>query len=68
MQATAPSTSLPLDGYVREKQLVPNIVPVSPATLRRMVQRGDFPKPVRLSEGVSAWRVEDVRAWMASRV
>lgn len=43
------------------------IVPFSGPTLWRRVKTGDFPKPVKLSARVTAWRVEDVRAWMAAR-
>lgn len=59
--------SLPFTGYVRQSQLIPIIVPFSSATLWRKVKAGDFPKPVKLSERVTAWRVEDIRAWMAAR-
>lgn len=58
---------LPQIGYLRQAQLVPDIVPVSSATLWRMVKAGSFPKPVKLSERCTAWRVEDVHAWMASK-
>jgi prophage regulatory protein len=50
------------------KDAIPGIIPISPATLWRKVKVGEFPKPVKLSAGVTAWRVEDVRAWMQSRV
>jgi predicted DNA-binding transcriptional regulator AlpA len=33
-------------------------------TLSEMVMRGTFPKPVRLSAQLSAWRVSEVRKWM----
>ena len=59
--------SLPATGYVRLKQLVPNIIPFSPATLWRKVKAQTFPAPVKLSVGVTAWRVEDVRAWMQAQ-
>jgi len=55
---------LPATGYVRLKQLVPNIIPFSAATLWRKVAAHTFPAPVKLSAGVTAWKVEDVRAWM----
>jgi predicted DNA-binding transcriptional regulator AlpA len=42
----------------------PGIIPFSPATLWRKVAAGEFPAPVKLSAGVTAWRVEEVRAWM----
>lgn len=55
---------LPETGYVRQAQLIPAIIPFSSATFWRKVKAGTFPAPVKLSERVTAWRVEDVRAWM----
>lgn len=77
--AAAPQTITPsvFDGLadsalLRESQLVqspkrPNgtaPLPFSAATLWRKVRDGSFPKPVRLSDRVTAWRVGDVRAWL----
>ncbi len=63
----APQTDkFPETGYVRQSELIPNPIPFSPATLWRKVKDGTFPAPVKLSERVTAWRVEDVRAWMQS--
>ena len=62
-----PDGELPTTGYVRQSQLIPNILPFSSATLWRNVRMGKFPSPVKLSERVTAWRVEDVRAWMEDR-
>lgn len=59
---------LPASGYVRQSQLVPHILPFSQATLWRKVRASKFPSPVKLSEKITAWRVEDVRAWMAQQV
>lgn len=59
--------SLPAIGYVRQAQLIPNIIPVSSATFWRMVKSGEFPQPVKLTERCTAWRVEDVREWMKSK-
>lgn len=42
------------------------MVPFSSATLWRKVKSGDFPAPVKLSDRVTAWRVQDVHAWMNS--
>lgn len=58
---------LPATGYIRQSQLIPAIIPFSSATLWRMVKSGRFPRPVKLSERVTAWAVEDVRAWMLAR-
>ncbi|MGH8584788.1 MAG: helix-turn-helix transcriptional regulator [Gammaproteobacteria bacterium] len=68
MQKTLPTTGvIPEDGYLRQAQLIPGIIPLSSPTLWRMVRAGTFPAPVKLSPRVTAWRVEDVRAWMQAR-
>lgn len=56
--------TLPAAGFIRQAQLIPGIVPISHATLWRKVKDGSFPAPVKLSPRVTAWRVEDVRAWL----
>ena len=58
---------LPAEGFVRQAQLIPAIIPISHATLWRGVKDGTFPTPVKLSARVTAWRVEDIRSWMESR-
>lgn len=52
--------------YLRLSDLVEKhqIICVSKATLWRMVKRGDFPSPVKLSQGITAWQVKDIRTWM----
>lgn len=65
---------IPAKGFLRQSQLVlnnrrlnqPAILPFSAATLWRKVRTGEFPKPVKISARVTAWRVEDIRAWMDS--
>jgi prophage regulatory protein len=37
-------------------------------TLRRLIEKGRFPRPVRLTRQRVAWRVADVEAWEVSRV
>lgn len=61
---------LPATGFIRQSQLVGNRkkktkgrYPFSAATLWRKVKAGKFPKPVKLSERVTAWRCEEVREW-----
>lgn len=61
------SADLPTTGYVREAQLIPEIIPVSSATLWRWSKNGRFPKPTRLGPRVTGWRVEDVRRWLAEK-
>ena len=66
-KSISPFGELPETGYVRQAQLIPDIIPFSSATLWREVKAGSFPVPVKLSQRVTAWRVEDVREWMRSR-
>jgi hypothetical protein len=78
MSFTLSTSELPETGYVRQSQLIgptgkhkadakPRILPFSSPTLWRMVKAGKFPAPVKLSDRVTAWRVEDIRAWMQTR-
>ena len=64
---TASIDALPAGAYVRANQLIPAILPFSAATLWRKVRTGEFPRPVKLSERITAWKVEDVRAWLADK-
>jgi prophage regulatory protein len=58
---------LPDTGFIRQAQLIPHVVPFSSATLWRRCKAGLFPKPVKLSERVTAWRVGDVRAFLEAQ-
>lgn len=58
---------LPDTGYLRQAQLIPNVVPISSATLWRKCKAGEFPKPRKLSLRVTAWNVGEVRAWLKSQ-
>jgi len=40
-------------------------LPISPATLWRWTATGQFPKPVHLSPGVTAWPIEVIERWEA---
>jgi predicted DNA-binding transcriptional regulator AlpA len=57
------SSELPRHGYAREPAVL-RVVPFSRSTLWSKAKSGAFPKPVKLSERVTAWRCEDVWAWM----
>ena len=72
--------TLPDSALVREKLIIGStddlrgnkqssssrIVPVSKSTWRRMVKAGRAPAPIKLHTGISAWRVGDLRCWLAS--
>jgi len=64
---TSSFDNLPESGYVRQAQLIPDVVPFSSATLWRRVKLGEFPKPIKLSTRVTAWRVADVRAFLQAQ-
>lgn len=67
--------ALPDSAFMRESQLVqspkrpetPAPLPFSAPTLWRKVKAGTFPKPIKLSERVTAWKVGDVRAWIEAQ-
>lgn len=57
--------SLPDSALIRQSQLLSGILPFQSATLWRRVKAGQFPQPIRLTEGrITAWRVGEVRAWL----
>lgn len=66
---------LPESGLVRASELIRDPrhperatpLPFSKATLWRKVRDGIFPKPIQFSRGLTAWKVGDVRAWLAQQ-
>lgn len=64
--ATNTSPCLPDTGFLRQRQVLA-FVPISKSTLWRQVRARSFPSPVKLSAGVTAWRAEDVRRWIAEQ-
>ena len=58
--------SLPGEALIRLAVLLAlGLLPFSASTLWRKVRRGAFPAPIKVSPNVTAWRVRDVRAWLA---
>jgi prophage regulatory protein len=37
------------------------------STVYRMMERGDFPQPIRLGPNAVGWRIEDLEEWLSSR-
>lgn len=58
---------LPDAAFVREAGLLKVVVPFSSPTLWRKCKAGEFPKPVKLSDRVTAWNVGEVRQWLAAQ-
>ena len=61
---------LPETGFLRLKQIVgdpkatppiPPVIPVCASSWWAGVKSGKYPKPVKLGERTTAWRVEDIR-------
>ena len=55
--------TLPSEGFIRVNPLS-KILGIAVVTCWRWSAQGKLPKPVKLSERVTAWRAEDIRAWM----
>ena len=54
---------LPDEALTRLYTLKPYL-PFSPATLWRKIGTGEFPAPIKVSAGVTAWRVGSIREWL----
>ncbi|NOU20752.1 MAG: AlpA family phage regulatory protein [Methyloglobulus sp.] len=68
-----PSNQLPETGFLRIWQIVgnkktntPALIPISRSSFLVGVKSGKYPKPVKLTERTTAWRVEDIRELILS--
>jgi prophage regulatory protein len=52
-------------GFLRLPEVL-QLIPVSKSTWWAGVKTGRFPKPVKLGERITAWRAEDIQAYIAS--
>lgn len=43
------------------------LLPMGETTIWDKVRSGEFPVPIKLTKRITAWRIEDIEAWMASR-
>ena len=58
---------LPDDALIRQRELLAySAVPFSASTLWRKIRAKSFPTPVRVSTAITAFRVRDVREWLAN--
>ncbi len=56
---------LPDSAFVRLRQLLSSaVIPFSATTTWRRVREGTFPRPVRISPQITAWRVGQIREWL----
>lgn len=62
-----PDSAMVRTGQLITRRGVPGLLPISNSALWRHVADGSFPKPVKLFRNVTAWKLGDVRAWLAQR-
>lgn len=55
-----------IQGFIRQRQIL-SLVCFSAPTLWRKINAGTFPKPVKLGQNITAWRMEEVHAWMEAQ-
>ena len=66
IQGTLPFSQLPDEAFVRQKTLLQlGLIPWSAASLWRKCRSNQFPQPIKISPGVTAWRVGQIREWAA---
>lgn len=56
-------TELPTTGFVRLPSIIAprGPIPVSKSTWWAGIKDGRFPKPIKLGQRITVWRVEDIR-------
>ena len=55
---------LPEEGFVRLPVII-NVLGIGKTTWWCGIKEGRYPKPVKLSTNISAWKVQDIRALIA---
>jgi prophage regulatory protein len=63
-----PTTSVEprVHGALREKDVLQK-VGISKSQLWRLIKRGDFPKPIKISERCNAWSARRIDAWLSEK-
>ncbi len=76
-EASNTRDGLPGTGFVRLKHIIgdpkcdppiPPIIPVSKSTWWAGVKSGRFPRPLKLSERITVWKVGDIRELIGRQV
>ena len=58
-------SSLPDVALVQIRPLINyGVLPFSATTIWRKCRNGEFPSPIKVSAGITAWRVGDIRAYL----
>ena len=53
-----------MDSQIIKLPTVKGIVPLSTATIYRLIKQGKFPKQIKLSERSSGWLLSEVEQWL----
>lgn len=53
-------------GMMRAKQVL-ELVPFGRASLWKFAKNGQFPAPIRVTGGITAWRNKDVIGWLEAQ-
>jgi len=59
------NNKLPATGFVRLEQIL-KVIPIGKSTWWAGVKSGKFPKPVKLGERITAWKVEEINDLISS--
>ena len=57
-----------MDNQIIKLPTVKGIVPLSTATIYRLIKQGKFPKQIKLSERSSGWVLEEVEQWLEEKI
>ena len=52
------------ESLLRQSQIIPSMVPISPATLWRWVKLNQFPQPRKIGLKTTVWVVGEVQDWL----
>lgn len=63
---TNPTHDLNPIGMMRAKQVL-ELVPFGRASLWKFAKSGQFPAPIRVTGGITAWRNADVIEWLEAQ-
>jgi prophage regulatory protein len=58
--------SMGLDPFLRI-EAVTSVIGLSVPTVYRLMAKGDFPRPIKLTSSARGWKLSDIIAWMQSR-
>ena len=68
MKQGNPSTTfdaLPDEALIQIRSLVSyKVVPYSATTIWRLCRDGKFPRPIKITSGITAWKVGDIREYL----